>query len=80
MAWSAAAVSRFAAGSPAAAPVPARLGAAASLLSFAGARGRRFGPVAASLSTSATGTLPACPRRPSLPYTGVLLGGLQVWC
>jgi len=54
MAWSAAAVSRFAAGSPAAAPVPARLGAAASLLSFAGARGRRFAPVAASLSTSAT--------------------------
>ncbi|PVH64932.1 hypothetical protein PAHAL_2G388500 [Panicum hallii] len=53
MAWSAAAVSRFAAASPAAAPVPARLGAAASSLSFAGARGRRFGPVAASLSTSA---------------------------
>ncbi|KAG2637324.1 hypothetical protein PVAP13_2NG512300 [Panicum virgatum] len=54
MAWSAAAVSRFAAASPAAAPVPARLGAAASSLSFAGARGRRFGPVAESLSTSAT--------------------------
>ncbi|RLN34128.1 reactive Intermediate Deaminase A, chloroplastic [Panicum miliaceum] len=54
MAWSAAAVSRFAAASAAAAPVPARLGAAAaSSLSFAGARGRRFGPVAASLSTSA---------------------------
>ncbi|KAF8700378.1 hypothetical protein HU200_034313 [Digitaria exilis] len=56
MAWSAAAVSRFAAASPAAGPVPARLGAAAaaaSSISFAGARGRRFGPVAASLSTSA---------------------------
>ncbi|CAN6183550.1 unnamed protein product [Urochloa humidicola] len=52
MAWSAATVSRFFAASPAAAPVPIRLGAASSL-SFAGARGRRFGPVVASLSTSA---------------------------
>uniref|UniRef100_A0A0A9GRE0 Uncharacterized protein n=1 Tax=Arundo donax TaxID=35708 RepID=A0A0A9GRE0_ARUDO len=54
MPWtSTAAVSRFATASPAAAPLSAGLGTAS--LSFAGRRRRRrFGPVAASLSTSAT--------------------------
>ncbi|XP_062188276.1 reactive Intermediate Deaminase A, chloroplastic-like [Phragmites australis] len=53
MAWTTAAVSRFAAASPAAAPLSYGLGAGAASLSFAGRR--RFAPVvAASLSTSAT--------------------------
>ncbi|KAG0545108.1 hypothetical protein BDA96_02G333500 [Sorghum bicolor] len=53
MAWSAAAVSRFAATSPAAAPISVRLGAAASRSSLSFSSGRRRS-VAASLSTSAT--------------------------
>ncbi|KAJ1291109.1 hypothetical protein BS78_02G293200 [Paspalum vaginatum] len=54
MAWSAAAVSRFAAASPAAAPISVKLGTAASRSALSFAPGRRFGPIAASLSTSAT--------------------------
>ncbi|WVZ66089.1 hypothetical protein U9M48_015363 [Paspalum notatum var. saurae] len=54
MAWSAAAVSRFAAASPAAAPISVRLGNAAPYSSLSFAPARRFGPIAASLSTSAT--------------------------
>ncbi|XP_062190664.1 reactive Intermediate Deaminase A, chloroplastic-like [Phragmites australis] len=56
MAWRAAAVSRFAAAaSPAKAPLPAGLGAAVAVssISFTGRR-HHLGPVAASLSTSAT--------------------------
>ncbi|CAD6217905.1 unnamed protein product [Miscanthus lutarioriparius] len=53
MAWSAAAVSRFATTSPAAAPISVRLGAAASRSSLSFCREHRR-PVAASLSASAT--------------------------
>ncbi|GJM87946.1 hypothetical protein PR202_ga03956 [Eleusine coracana subsp. coracana] len=53
MAWSAAAVSRFAVTSPTTAPLCAGLGAASAVsVSFAGRC--RFGPVAASYSSSAT--------------------------
>ncbi|KAK3127160.1 hypothetical protein QOZ80_7AG0569190 [Eleusine coracana subsp. coracana] len=53
MAWSAAAVSRFAVTSPTTAPLCVGLGAASAVsVSFAGRR--RFCPVAASYSTSAT--------------------------
>jgi hypothetical protein len=55
MAWSAAAaVSRFAASPAAEIRLPLSAAAAASV-SFAGRR--RFGPIAASLATSATGAL-----------------------
>jgi hypothetical protein len=55
MAWSAAAVSMFAAAAPATVPLSAGLGAA-SIVSFAGHR--RFRPVAASYSTGIRTPIP----------------------
>ncbi|ONM57724.1 Reactive Intermediate Deaminase A chloroplastic [Zea mays] len=69
MAWSAAAVSRFAAASPPAAPISVRLGAAASRSSLSFSSGRRR-PVAASLSTSATAVKEAVQTEKAPPALG----------